>query len=59
MKYFIYEPRFNDVFSSNNLSRIKYGTYVIDLGDKQRKGTNWVSLIIDKTTAVCFDPFGI
>ena len=34
-KYFNYEPRFNAVFSRDNLPRIKDGGYVINLEDKQ------------------------
>ena len=33
--------------------------YVINLDDKNRKGTNWVSLFIDRNTTVYFDSFGI
>ena len=33
--------------------------YVINLSDKQSKGTHWVSLFIDKNMAVYFDFLGI
>ena len=56
--YFNYEPRFNGVFPKNNLPRIKDGAYVINLDDKKSKGTDWVSLFIDRNTAVYFDSFG-
>ena len=32
---------------------------MINLDDKQSKGTHWVSLFIDKNTALYFDSFGI
>ena len=48
------EPRLNGFFSRNNLSIIKNETYVINLTDKNTKGTHWVSLLIDKNTAVLF-----
>ena len=51
-KYFNYEPRFNGIFSKNNLPRIKDGVYAINLNDKKHKGSHWVSLFIDKNTAV-------
>ena len=35
--YFNYEPRFNGVFSRNNLPRIKDRAYVISLNDKKVK----------------------
>ena len=56
-KYSNYQPRFNGVYSKDNLPRIKDRTYVID--DKQNKGTYWVSLFIEKNTAVYFCCFGI
>ena len=36
-QYFNYEPRFKSIFSTNNLLRIKDGTYVIKLHDKKVK----------------------
>ena len=41
-KYFNYEPKFNGVYSRNNLPRIKDGAYVVNLHDKQSNGTHWV-----------------
>ena len=58
-EYFNNESRFNGVFSRDNLPRIKDGPYVINLDDHQSKGTQWVSLFIDRNTAVYFDSFGI
>ena len=40
---FNYEPRFNDVFSKNNLARLKDGAHVIDLDGKNSKGTHYLS----------------
>ena len=57
--YFKYEVRINGVFSRNNLPRIKDGAYVINLDDRNSKGTHWVSLFIDKNIAIYFDSFGI
>ena len=31
------------------------GAYVINLDDKNSKGTSWISLFIDRNTAVYFD----
>ena len=58
-KYFNYEPRFNGVFLKGNLSRIKDRANVINLNDKQSKSTPWVSLVIDRSTALYFDSFRI
>ena len=38
---------------------MKDGTYVINFNDKIIKGTHWVSLFIDKKTALYFDSSGI
>ena len=51
--------RFNVVFSRNNLPRIKYGAYVINLNNKNSKGAHWVLLFIDQNVAAYFDSFGI
>ena len=50
--YFKCEPRFNGVFSRNNLPRIKDGAYVINQDDEKSKGTHRVSLFIDRDAAV-------
>ena len=39
--------------------RMNDGEYVINLDDKQSKGTHWVSSFIDRNTAMCFNFFGI
>ena len=57
--FFNYEPRFHGVFSRANLTWIKDGAYVIILNDKQSKGTHWVSLFIDRNTAVYFSSVGV
>ena len=57
--YLHYEPRLNGLFSRNNLPRIKDGAFVINLDDTDSKGKHWVSLLIDKNTAVSFESFGI
>ena len=57
-KYFNYEPEFNDVFSRDISPGIKNREYVNNLDEKQNKETHWVSLFIDRNTAVYFDSFG-
>ena len=46
-------------FSRHNLTRIKDGAHVINPNEKRSKGTHWVSLFIDKNTAVYFNSFKI
>ena len=50
--YFKYEPRFSGIFPGNNLPKIKDEAYVIDLDDRNSKGTHWVSLFIHKNVAI-------
>ena len=38
--YFNYEPRFNGVFSSNNLPRMNHRAHAINLNNKKSKGTH-------------------
>ena len=54
-EYFSCKPKFNSGFSRNNLSRLKDGAYVINLNDNKSKGTNWVSLFIDRNTVIYFN----
>ena len=43
------EPRFNGVFSRNNLpKKIKDGAYVINLDEYADVGTHWIALFCNK-----------
>ena len=42
VNYFNYEPRFNGASSRNNVPIIKDVAYVINLDDKNSKGTRWI-----------------
>ena len=49
-KYYENEPRFNGVFSRDNLPKeIKDGAYVINLDEHADTGTHWVALFCQKT----------
>ena len=58
-KYFNYKPSFNAVFSKGTSSRVKDRACVINVDDKQSKGTHRTSLFIDRNTGEYFDSFGI
>ena len=49
-KYYKNEPRFNDVFSKNNLpeKKIKDGAYLINLDEYANVGTQWIVLFWKK-----------
>ena len=55
------EPRFNGVFSRNNLpKKIKdIGAYVISLGEYADVGTHWIALFCNRNEIVYFDSFGV
>ena len=59
-EYYQNEPRFNRVFSRNNLgSTVKNGTYVINLDEYHDIGTHWVALYVNNKTIIYFDSFGV
>ena len=48
-KYYKNEPRFNGVFSKNNLpEKIKDGAYIINLDEYVDVGTHWIALFCKK-----------
>ena len=43
-QYYQNEPRFNGVYSRDNLTKLNDGAYVINLGEYSDIGTHWVPL---------------
>ena len=59
-EYYKNEPRFNCVYSRNNLpNKIKKRAYVINLNEYKNTGTHWVSLSVKTNEVIYFDSFGI
>ena len=59
-RYYQNEPRFNGVFSRNNLSlKIKDGAYVINLDEYVDVGTPWIALFCNRNEIIYFDSFGV
>ena len=57
-KYYENEPRFNGVYSRDNLlNKIKDGVYVINLNEYEDICTNWIALFCNKDEIVYFDSF--
>ena len=53
------EPRFNGVYSRDNLPKIKDGAYIINLDEYSDIGTHWVALYVHNNNVVnYFDSFG-
>ena len=63
-KYYQNEPRFNGIYSRDNLSErssteIKDRAYVINLDEYSDIGTHWISLYEQNNDANYFDIFGV
>ena len=58
-EYYASEPRFNGVYSRNNLPKIKKGRYVINLDEYENTGTRWIALFVKTNEVIYFDSFGI
>ena len=69
-EYYENEPRFNGVYSRNNLPKtIKKGAYVINLDEYADVGTHWIALYVQSTSVydtyvknkevIYFDSFGV
>ena len=55
-KYYQNKPRFNGVYSRNNLpQKIKDGAYVINLYEYADAGTHWIDLFCNRGEIVYFD----
>ena len=58
--YYENEPRFNGVYSRNNLPKmIKNGAYLINLDEYADVGTYWISFDTKNNEVIYFDSFGV
>ena len=58
-KYYQNEPRFNGVYSRDNLPKVKDGAYVINLAECSDIGTHWVALCVHNNDVTYFGSFGV
>ena len=58
-KYYQNKPRFNGVYSRDNLPKTKDGAYVISLDEYSDIGTHWVALYVNNNDVTYFDSFGV
>ena len=58
-KCYVNGPRLNGVYSKNNLPKIKYGAYVINLDEYKSVGTHWIALCVNDNIVTYFDCFGL
>ena len=56
-KYYQNEPKFNGVYSRNNLPRVKDGAYIINLNKYKSIGTHWIALYVNGNNIIYFDNF--
>ena len=60
IKYYENEPRFNGVYSRDNLpNKNKDGIYVINLDEYSDIGTHWIALYVKNNDITYFDSFGV
>ena len=57
-KYNQNEPRFNGVYSRDNLQKIKNGAHVANLDEYSDIGPHWVTLYVHNKVVTYFDSFG-
>ena len=59
-KYYKNEPRFNSVYSRDNLPKaIKNGAYIINLDEYADVGTQWIALYVKNDEITYFNSFGV
>ena len=59
-KYYQNEPRFNGVYSRDNLpNKIKDEAYVINLDEYSDIETHWIALYVLNNDVIYFDSFGV
>ena len=58
-KYYKNEPRFNGVYSRDNLPKIKDEAYIINLDEYSDIGTHWIALYVQNNDVTYFDSFGV
>ena len=58
-KYYQDEPKFNGVYSRNNLSKIKDEAYITNLDEYESIETHWIALYVNAKNVTYFDSFGV
>ena len=58
-QYYENEPKFNGVYSRNNLPKIKDGAYMINLEELKSIGIHWIALYVNDNNIIYFDSFGV
>ena len=53
------KPKFNSVYSRNNLPKIKNGTHVINFDEFKPTGTRWIAWYVNNNNVTYFDSFRV
>ena len=53
------EPKFNGIYSKNNLHKIQDGSYILNLHEFKSIETNWIALYMNGNNVIYFDSFGV
>ena len=59
MKYYQNDPKFNGVYSRDNLLKIKDRAYVRNLEEYYDVGSHWVALWVNHNDVTYFDSFAV
>ena len=54
-KYYHNQPRYNGVYSRNNLPKIRDGAYLINFDEYSDIGTHWIALYVQNNYFTYFD----
>ena len=58
-KYYQNQPKFNGVYSRNNLPKVKDGAYVMNPDQSESIGTHWIALYVNGNNIIYFGSFGV
>ena len=58
-KYYHNQPRFNGVYSRDNIAKVKDGAYITNLDEYSDTGTHLVALYVSNNDVTYFDNFGV
>ena len=58
-KYYQIEPKFNGIYSRNNLPKIKDGAYETNLDMFESIGTHCIAVYVNGNNKIYFDSFGV
>ena len=58
-KYYQNEPKFNGVYSRNNLPKINDVAYLTNLDDFKSIGSHWIALSVNGDNIIDFVSFGV